>query len=50
MTTNVTANPVTILHEKNHSFTLVSQMCSCKHSLFQAHELSCICHTGSVRL
>jgi len=30
MTTNVTANPVALLHETNHDSTAVSYMCSCK--------------------
>jgi len=29
VTTNVTAKPVTFLHETNHGCTVVSHMCSC---------------------
>jgi len=29
VTTNVTAKPVTFLHETNHGYTVVSHSCSC---------------------
>jgi len=30
VTANVTAKPVTFLHETNHGYTVVCHMCSCK--------------------
>jgi len=37
VTINITAKPVTFLHEANRGYTVVSHMCSCNTPIFSRH-------------